>query len=224
MPYNIHIDHHKKLVIVVGRDPLTVDDALTVFDWQMAGRAWSYATLHDARQVSWVPTEDDRRTITAYVAAYTRAAGPRGPVALIAAAVVRLARTYSDAAGASAPHAAMFRDVGAAKRWLDRHSRDRGSRAAGRRAVRAAARSGALVNSKDIPDSIAGPPCRSCGIERTIRVSYRFGRETSFCIQCGASWEYESGQPARESAADDRRTGGDRRHNGFAGGAEGDDD
>ena len=80
-----------------------------------------------------------------------------------------------------------------------------------------------MVNAKDIPDCIAGPPCRSCGIERTIRISSRFGRETSFCIQCGASWEYDSAR-VRQSAADDRRTGADRRKSGFGGGRTGGDD
>ena len=226
MPYTIHIDHDKKLVIVVGRDPLTIDDALMVLDWQMGGRAWSYGTLHDAREASWVPSDDDRRAIAAYVDANAGTLGPRGPVAFVAApaAVFELARTYSSAAAASAPHAGMFRDVGAAKRWLDRYSPDRGRRAASRLVVHAAARSEAMVNAKDIPDGIAGPPCSSCGTERTVRISSRFGRETSFCIHCGASSEYDSGAPARQGAADDRRTGADRRHDGFPGGAKDGDD
>jgi Zn ribbon nucleic-acid-binding protein len=61
-----------------------------------------------------------------------------------------------------------------------------------------------MVDPHDIPDCIAGPRCRSCGADRTIRVNRRFGRDTTFCIQCGDSWDYESDAP-------DRRSGGDRR-------------
>ncbi len=67
-----------------------------------------------------------------------------------------------------------------------------------------------MVNPQDIPDCIAGPPCRTCGVDKTILISSRFGRETSFCIHCGESWEYGGGEPERRPD-DDRRSGADRR-------------
>jgi len=76
-----------------------------------------------------------------------------------------------------------------------------------------------MVDSKDIPDDIAGPSCGSCGAERTVRVSSRFGRETTYCIQCGRSWEYDGGAPRLRVPGEDRRSGDDRRHDG--GGADG---
>jgi len=71
-----------------------------------------------------------------------------------------------------------------------------------------------MPDSKDIPHDIAGPPCGSCGAERTIRVSSRFGRETTYCIQCGRSWEYGGGAPRLRVPGEDRRSGEDRRHDG----------
>jgi hypothetical protein len=123
MPYTIHIDHYKQLVIVVGRDPVTVDDALMALDWQIAGRAWSYRTLHDARGVSSAPTRDDVRTIVARADTSARTLGPRGPVAYIAPpeALVEMARTDVHAATAFARQAEVFRDVAAALRWFDGH-------------------------------------------------------------------------------------------------------
>jgi hypothetical protein len=50
---------------------------------QATDHAWSYATLHDARAVSWVPTTDDLRTMIDCIHSLNRAYGPRGPIAFV---------------------------------------------------------------------------------------------------------------------------------------------
>ncbi len=52
---------------------------------QIAEHAWSYGMVHDARRVSWMPTDDDVRSVAAYVDISARTLGPRRPVAFVAA-------------------------------------------------------------------------------------------------------------------------------------------
>jgi len=63
----MEINRHKHRVIVTGSDPVDVRDVLTLLDRQIAARAWSFGSLHNARDVTWLPTDDDIRTIVAYV-------------------------------------------------------------------------------------------------------------------------------------------------------------
>jgi hypothetical protein len=121
MPYTIQIDHAKRRVRVVGSDPVSLPDALELLGRQIAEGAWPYATVHDARQVTWVPTDGDVRSIVAYVDTNARTLGPRGPVAFVAAsaALFGVARMYAEIGTGSALRGEVFRDPAPAERWLD---------------------------------------------------------------------------------------------------------
>lgn len=107
---------------MIGSDPVALPDVLALLDRQIAEGAWSYGSLHDARNVTWVPTPEDIRTIVAYVDNNSKTLGPRGPVAFVAAGrtVLGIARMYSQIGEGSAHHAEIFQDIEAAKQWLER--------------------------------------------------------------------------------------------------------
>jgi hypothetical protein len=119
MPYTIHIDHYKQLVIVVGRDPVTVDDA------RLADRGPRVVVQDAPRRAGGIVGADARRVrmIVAHADTSARTLGPRGPVAYIAPpeALVETARTGVHAATAFALQAEVFGDVAAALRWFEGH-------------------------------------------------------------------------------------------------------
>ena len=121
MPYTVEIDREKRRLRVVGSDPVGLTDALYILDRQIAAGGWSFGTLHDAREVTWVPTPADIRTIVAYVDTNARTLGPRGPVAFVGApaTLFGMARMYSQIARGSALQAEVFQEVTAAEQWLD---------------------------------------------------------------------------------------------------------
>jgi hypothetical protein len=96
LPYEIDIDRSRHRVTVVGRDPVSLADALAVILRQATDHAWSYATLHDARAVTWVPTTDDLRTMIDCIHSLNDTHGPRGPMAFVASdkCLFGMARLY----------------------------------------------------------------------------------------------------------------------------------
>jgi hypothetical protein len=127
MPYAVEIDHARSRLTVIGSDPVSLPDVLALLDRQIAAGAWSYSSLHDARNVTWMPTPEDIRTIVAHVDNNSKTLGPRGSVAFVAAGqtVLGIARMYSQIGARSAHHAEIFQDIDAAKRWLDREAATR---------------------------------------------------------------------------------------------------
>ncbi len=109
---------------VVGSDPVSLTDVLELLDKQIAEQAWSYGMVHDARRVSWLPTEADVASVVAFVDLKARRLGPRGPVAFVAfvaasAALFGMPRMYSQIATGSALRGEVFPDLVSAERWLD---------------------------------------------------------------------------------------------------------
>ena len=121
MPFAVRIDHARSRLEIVGSDPVGLSDVLELFDRQIAEGAWTYAALHDAREVSWTPTADAIRAIVAFVDATSETLGPRGPVAIVTApaAAIVTAWMYGRIGEGPACRTAVFRDIKAAARWLD---------------------------------------------------------------------------------------------------------
>jgi len=120
MPYAINIDHQKRHITVVATEPVGVADVLQLLGQQIENGAWSYRTLHDARQVRWVPPPDDVRVILAYVDNNSKTLGPRGPVAFVTdgSVLTGFARVYESMAEGSSMQGRVFGDVDLAMQWL----------------------------------------------------------------------------------------------------------
>ena len=124
MPYEINVDHKKRHITVVATEPVGLADVLKLLAQQIENGAWAYRTLHDARQVRWVPTPDDVRIILAYVDNNSKTLGPRGPVAFVTVGSVLtgFARVYESMAEGSSMHGRVFGDVDVALQWLDQQA------------------------------------------------------------------------------------------------------
>jgi len=121
MPYSINVDHEHRSVTVVATEPVGLADVLGLLDRQIAAGAWSYGTLHDARQVNWTPSADDLHLIVAYVDNNSRTLGPRGRVAFVTkgGALIGFARIYESMTRGSSLQGRVFADIDAAQAWLD---------------------------------------------------------------------------------------------------------
>jgi hypothetical protein len=121
VPYAMSIDHVRKRAAVVAQDPIDVEDALELMDRQVAGGAWTYPLLHDARQITWIPAANEIRRLVSHLEAITRAHGPCGPVAFIIAneTLFGMCRMYSMLGESASWVAEVFRDSTEAERWLD---------------------------------------------------------------------------------------------------------
>ena len=121
MPYFVDIEHDRKRVTIVGRDPVGLSDVIALLDGQVRDGAWSYGSLHDAQLVTWIPSPDDVVAIVVHIAAIVAAHGPRGPVGFVAASQTRvgIARMYAAIAEGSRYKASVFRNREDAERWLE---------------------------------------------------------------------------------------------------------
>jgi hypothetical protein len=77
------VDRLRCQMTIVSRDPVGLADALALIDEQAAQGLWSFAVLHDARAVTWVPTPEDMRTIFEHTVSLSRQYGLRGPLAFV---------------------------------------------------------------------------------------------------------------------------------------------
>jgi hypothetical protein len=121
MPYEVTIDRVRGRVTVVGHDPFTLADALALIDRQADDGAWSFATLHDARAVTSVPTVADAQTLLEHIVEVSRVHGVRGPVAFVTTqralfGVLRLYECISEGAGL---RVTAYSNTADAERWLD---------------------------------------------------------------------------------------------------------
>jgi len=105
---------------VVGHDSIGPADAVEGMDRQLAGGAWTYGVLHDARQITWIPTKSEVRRLVSHVETISRTHGPTGPVAFITAneALFGMMRMYS-LLGQEVALIEVYRDLVHAEQWLD---------------------------------------------------------------------------------------------------------
>jgi hypothetical protein len=122
MPFDFSVDHGRRRVKIIARDPLSVDDVLAVLDRQ-AAQGWTYTVLHDASETQWVPNAGEVVRILGYIRTISRRLGkPRGPVAFIASneALFGMARMYSRlGADDHVLKVQVFTDSAKAETWLD---------------------------------------------------------------------------------------------------------
>jgi len=115
------IDRPRKRIEVIAWGPVGMEDALELIARQAAEGAWPYALLHDARQITWIPSSSEIRRLVSYIETMTRVHGPRGPVAFITAndALFGMTRMFSMLGEGASFMSEVFRDPTEAEQWLN---------------------------------------------------------------------------------------------------------
>jgi hypothetical protein len=116
-------DHGQRLITVVTRGALTVDDILTYIDRHVTEGTWGYALMYEIVDAVRLLSERDIERITRRVHLLTAALGPCGPVAFVSPAATTggVERQYA-AALQDVSRVALFQDRAAAERWLNREA------------------------------------------------------------------------------------------------------
>jgi hypothetical protein len=124
VPLEYILDHTRRRLIIIGRDPVDVPDVLAWLERQVADGAWAYGTLDDLRLLTWNPTSEEVRRILRRLGTLSAAHGPRGPVAIVATPpLFDRARTYAASLDALVGHVVeVFDALADAERWLERQA------------------------------------------------------------------------------------------------------
>src|ERR1700688_583726 len=120
MPIQYVLDHARRRLTIIGRDPAGVPDVLGWLARQAADGAWAYGTLDDLRLVSLNPTTADVQRILDQVKTLSATHGRRGPVAVVATEPVLfgMARVYAALSDMAAGDVGVFYEIAAAEQWL----------------------------------------------------------------------------------------------------------
>ncbi|MBR2818472.1 MAG: hypothetical protein IKE60_27655 [Reyranella sp.] len=119
MPVHWTISHAKRLVVAVAKDEVTVADIEKYFAGVTADGAMSYRKIFEITHTPSVLTEANLRALGERVVLYAQH-GQIGPVAIVAASDESFAQAQTFAAAASARRPlAIFRELHAARHWLD---------------------------------------------------------------------------------------------------------
>lgn len=120
MPLQLERDDINRRLKLTITDPIAVPELIASAERQLAGGAWAYDLLIDARSVRVVPQPSELRPYVSRVGELVAANGPRGPIAFVAreSAVVGTAQIYRFLGG-EADLFEVFWDTREAKVWLD---------------------------------------------------------------------------------------------------------
>lgn len=119
MPVHWTISHPHKLVVAVAKDRVTAADIEQYFAGVTADGAMSYRKIFEITDTPNALSDENLRALGARVVLYAQH-GQVGPLAIVAAsdASFHQARIFAAAATARRP-LAIFRELHAARRWLD---------------------------------------------------------------------------------------------------------
>ena len=121
MPLHWTISHPSRLVVVVAKDDVRLQDIEAYLDGVVVGDALPYRKLFDMSQASLHLSDDDMMALGARIRAYaTTASETMGPLAIVATTTEShgQARLFSALADAKRP-VKIFRELHAARKWLD---------------------------------------------------------------------------------------------------------
>lgn len=119
MPVHWTISHTKRLVVAVAKDEVTVADIEKYFAGITTDGAMSYRKIFEITHTPSVLTEANLRALGERVVLYAQH-GQIGPVAIVAASDESFAQAQIFAAAATARRPlAIFRELHAARHWLD---------------------------------------------------------------------------------------------------------
>jgi hypothetical protein len=117
-------DDERRRITVTASGVVSFLDLAAFIDEHLAGGAWGYSVLHDARA-----TITDVTTQTSDIVRHIQAIGGglrRGPVAVVATddRYLTTARNYADLANKTGGRMAVFSDLADASEWLDQQIAD----------------------------------------------------------------------------------------------------
>ena len=119
MPVHWTISHANRLVVAVAKDRVTVSDIEKYFAAITADGAMAYRKIFEITHTPMVLSEDNLRALGERVVLYAQH-GQIGPVAIVAASDESFAQAQIFAAAATARRPlAIFRELHAARHWLD---------------------------------------------------------------------------------------------------------
>ena len=111
-------DAGARIIRVVARQTLTVDDVLAIMDRQVAEGRWSFGILYDLRRVDAALPKQEAAQVAEHASTIGAANGPRGPVALVARTQMVAARQVYAIRTRRTMHVEVFWDVDEAQSWL----------------------------------------------------------------------------------------------------------
>ena len=114
------LDHARRRLSIIARDPAGVPDVLGWLARQAADGAWAYASLDDLRLITLNPTTADVQRILDQVTTLSATHGRRGPVAVVATQPVLfgMARVYAALSDMAAGDVGVFYEIAKAEKWL----------------------------------------------------------------------------------------------------------
>jgi hypothetical protein len=122
VPVHWTISHPTRLVVAVAKDTVSVSDIEQYFAGVTADGAMGYAKIFEITHSPMALSEDNLRSLGQRVIFYAQH-GQVGPLAIVASSDESFAqaRIFAEAARAERP-LRIFRELHAARRWLDEQS------------------------------------------------------------------------------------------------------
>jgi hypothetical protein len=123
MPVQWTISHPSRLVIAVAKDEVKVEDIEKYFAGVTAEGAMAYRKIFEIGAAPIAVSDDGLKSLGQRVVLYARH-GQLGPLALVATSDESFAQAQIFAAAAAAAAGRplqIFREIHAARRWLDEH-------------------------------------------------------------------------------------------------------
>ena len=116
-------DDVRRRFIVTASGSLSFAHLMTFLRSQLSQDAWDYSVLHDFRAATTDATPEDSAEMAGW-SRQTAMARARGPVAIVTVdpALAAASREYARLVARAGGLMAVFDDIDAAKRWLDRQA------------------------------------------------------------------------------------------------------
>ena len=119
MPITWTIDHDQRMLTAISQGDVTLQELEDYLDAVVVAGTMPYRKLFDGTRGDWRLTDEEMMLLGARIRAY-HTAGPMGPLAIVVVSehTQGLARLFGALAAADRA-IKIFRDVRAARRWLD---------------------------------------------------------------------------------------------------------
>jgi len=118
-------DDERRRITVTASGTVSFVDLVTFLERQLAGDAWRYAVLHDARAATTDVTVQDLSEVVGHIDEIATIRG-RGPVAVVSTheRYLTTAKIYADMLNLGGGRIAVFGSMMEASDWLDRQIAD----------------------------------------------------------------------------------------------------